>query len=51
MEQTSLFERSVYQPLAARLRPAALDEVVGQQHLIGPARCCAASSSRTPFPP
>ena len=38
MEQTSLFERSVYQPLAARLRPAALDEVVGQQHLIGPGK-------------
>ena len=28
-EQTTLFDRQVYQPLAARLRPAALDEVVG----------------------
>ena len=26
------------QPLAARIRPRALDEVVGQQHLIGPGR-------------
>ena len=38
MEQTTLFDRQVYQPLAARLRPAALDEVVGQQHLIGPGK-------------
>ena len=30
MEQTSLFERRVPQPLAARLRPATLDEYVGQ---------------------
>ena len=37
-EQTTLFDRQVYQPLAARLRPAALDEVVGQQHLIGPGK-------------
>ena len=38
MEQTSLFERSVYQPLAARLRPATLDEYVGQTHLLGPGK-------------
>ena len=37
-EQTTLFERNVYQPLAARLRPQTLDEVVGQQHLIGPGK-------------
>ena len=36
MEQTSLFERRVSQPLAARLRPATLDEYVGQTHLLGP---------------
>src|SRR5688500_16577200 len=26
------------QPLAARMRPRSLDEVVGQQHLLGPGR-------------
>ena len=38
MEQTSLFERRVPQPLAARLRPATLDEYVGQTHLLGPGK-------------
>ena len=38
MEQTSLFERKVPQPLAARLRPATLDEYVGQTHLLGPGK-------------
>ncbi len=38
MEQTSLFERRVQQPLAARLRPATLDEYVGQTHLLGPGK-------------
>ncbi len=34
-----LFESDpVYQPLADRLRPQALDEVVGQGHLIGPGK-------------
>ena len=32
-----LFEQSVIaQPLAARLRPQALDQVIGQTHLLGP---------------
>lgn len=35
MEQYSLFENSVPQPLAARLRPESLDEYVGQRHLLG----------------
>ena len=37
-EQTTLFDRQVYQPLAARLRPQTLDEIVGQQHLLGPGK-------------
>ena len=37
--QVSLFDNApARQPLAARLRPETLDEVVGQQHLIGPGR-------------
>ncbi len=35
MEQMSLFDREVPQPLAARLRPETLDEYVGQTHLLG----------------
>jgi len=31
----SLFERTLPQPLAARMRPRTLDEVVGQRHLLG----------------
>ena len=38
MEQTTLFERKVPKPLAARLRPATLDEYVGQTHLLGPGK-------------
>ena len=30
----SLFERSLPQPLAARMRPRTLEEIVGQQHLL-----------------
>lgn len=33
---TSLFERPQDRPLADRLRPASLEQVVGQDHLIGP---------------
>jgi len=33
---TGLFESQAPRPLADRLRPAVLDEVVGQDHLIGP---------------
>ena len=35
MDQHSLFEQDVPQPLAARLRPQTLDEYVGQTHLLG----------------
>lgn len=35
MEQMTLFENSVPQPLAARLRPLKLEEYVGQTHLLG----------------
>ena len=35
MEQMSIFENQVSQPLAARIRPENLDEYVGQQHLLG----------------
>ena len=38
MEQASFFERTVPEPLAARLRPSSLDEYVGQEHLVGPGR-------------
>ena len=38
MEQPSLFEREISQPLAARLRPQTLDEYVGQTHLLGPGK-------------
>ncbi|HTJ20971.1 MAG TPA: replication-associated recombination protein A [Gemmatimonadaceae bacterium] len=34
----SLFERNVPQPLAARMRPRSLDEVVGQNHLLAPGK-------------
>ena len=36
--QLSLFENAAPQPLAARLRPNTLDEVVGQRHLLGPGK-------------
>src|ERR1051325_1382874 len=34
----SLFEPSLPQPLAARMRPRALDEIVGQRHLLSPGK-------------
>ena len=34
-EQSGLFERTAYQPLAERVRPRTLDEFVGQEHLLG----------------
>ena len=37
-DQVNMFERAVPQPLAARLRPSTIDEVVGQQHLLGKGR-------------
>ena len=36
--EASLFARPEQQPLAARMRPVTLDEVVGQQHLLAPGR-------------
>lgn len=38
MEQMSLFEHTVPEPLAARLRPQSLEEYVGQTHLLGPGK-------------
>ena len=35
MEQESLFGGSVPEPLAARIRPQSLEEIVGQKHLLG----------------
>ena len=35
MEQGSLFSRAVPKPLAARIRPRRLEEIVGQEHLLG----------------
>jgi len=35
--QPGLFERAAPRPLADRLRPRTLDEIVGQGHLLGPA--------------
>ena len=35
MEQATFFDRSVPEPLAARLRPRNLDEYIGQKHLLG----------------
>lgn len=35
MQQTTFFENTNNQPLAARLRPSTLDEYVGQKHLLG----------------
>ncbi|MCU0635886.1 MAG: replication-associated recombination protein A [Gemmatimonadaceae bacterium] len=34
----TLFSATVAEPLAARMRPRTLDEMVGQQHLVGPGR-------------
>ena len=38
MEQQTLFQHPDDAPLAARLRPQTLDEIVGQQHLLGPGK-------------
>ncbi|MBO5474567.1 MAG: replication-associated recombination protein A [Lachnospiraceae bacterium] len=38
MNQISLFDRELPQPLAAKLRPQTLEEYVGQSHLLGPGR-------------
>jgi len=38
MEQRSIFEEDLSQPLAVRVRPTCLDEFVGQENLIGPGK-------------
>ena len=35
MEQMSIFDSEISQPLAARMRPAGFEEYVGQTHLLG----------------
>ena len=35
MEQTTMFDNRIEQPLASRLRPESLEAFVGQQHLLG----------------
>ena len=37
-EQLTLLDGTVPQPLPARLRPQTIDEIVGQQHLLGPGK-------------
>ena len=37
-DQISIGERSMPQPLAARLRPETIDDIVGQEHLLGEGR-------------
>jgi putative ATPase len=37
-DNNELFEAKSLEPLAARMRPRTLDEVVGQQHLLGPGK-------------
>ena len=38
MEQASFFSAAAPRPLADRLRPASLEQVIGQKHLIGPGK-------------
>jgi putative ATPase len=38
LSNAELFEARSLEPLAARMRPRSLDEVVGQQHLLGPGK-------------
>jgi putative ATPase len=38
LSNAELFEAKSLEPLAARMRPRSLDEVVGQQHLLGPGK-------------
>ena len=38
MKQISFFEKEVSQPLASRLRPRSLDDIVGQTHLLAPGK-------------
>ena len=36
--QNGMSEQELFQPLAARLRPGTLEEIVGQKHLLGPGK-------------
>jgi putative ATPase len=38
LSNAELFEAKSLEPLAARMRPRSLDEVVGQEHLLGPGK-------------
>ena len=38
MKQQTLFNQDAASPLAERLRPQTLDEIVGQEHLLGPGK-------------
>ena len=38
MQQQSLFQQNIAEPLANRLRPESLEEYVGQQQLVAPGR-------------
>ena len=38
MQQGSIFEDQVNEPLASRLRPENLEQVFGQTHLLGPGK-------------
>lgn len=40
-EASEAANRRRAQPLAARMRPASLDEFYGQQHILGKESCCA----------
>ncbi len=44
MTETTMEKES---PLASRMRPTTLDEVVGQQHIIGKESCSTVRSRRT----
>ena len=37
-EQVSMLQPEQLQPLAARLRPETLDDIIGQKHLLGPGK-------------
>ena len=50
MRQSSLFGGDASEPLAARMRPRTLDEVVGQEHLIGAGRVLRVAVERRRLP-
>ena len=37
-EQLTIFDKNITEPLPARMRPKTIDEIVGQQHLLGEGR-------------